>query len=221
MVRYEKDENRLQIAWGFDDALDGYFMSVTDNRLAWQEGSTNAVDEICRKISIESDGAFFNMNSYRFGGFGFKVSEDTIFAFMRRYGINPIEIERESLPEHTLSAFWPTGGTALEDRLDMGGKTPEIRLSPGYIKGRRSALEATIKKNKENFTRLPIMLARVDRTVEELAKIHKISILRGTATAQDLSKSVFFFGEDNEKKGLKECAHPDCRVPERDDEKFR
>ncbi|KAI8597917.1 hypothetical protein EDD21DRAFT_384101 [Dissophora ornata] len=93
MVRYEKNEGNIQIAWGHDEVQSGYFLSIADGRLMWEHEAGEDVNGICEKVSMDGGGSYFHMNSYRFGGFGHKVSEKTIFVFMRRYGIDPAKID--------------------------------------------------------------------------------------------------------------------------------
>ena len=42
---------------------------------------------------MDGGGKYFDLNTYRAGGFGHRVSEETMFTFMRRYGINPDNIK--------------------------------------------------------------------------------------------------------------------------------
>ncbi|KAF9356988.1 hypothetical protein BGX26_004408 [Mortierella sp. AD094] len=92
MRRYDKYEGHIHIAWSFDWKLDGYFMYVEDDRLEWKEGSSKEVDEICKKVAPDGGGWYIDLFTYRHGGFGYKVSEETMFTFMRRYRIDPTKI---------------------------------------------------------------------------------------------------------------------------------
>ncbi|KAG0242952.1 hypothetical protein BGW41_003117 [Actinomortierella wolfii] len=92
MVRYEKTRGPINVAWGYDEPLKGYFLTVTDYRLEWKEGATAEVNDIASKVGTSGEGNYFELNTYPVGGFGFKVSEETIFTYMRRYGINPDKI---------------------------------------------------------------------------------------------------------------------------------
>ncbi|KAG9063356.1 hypothetical protein KI688_004238 [Linnemannia hyalina] len=93
MVRHTKNLGAIHIAWGYDDACIGYFFTVYDDRLRWQTGQSSEVDSITEKVSMDGGGNYFDLNTYRIGGFGHKVSEKTMFTFMRRYGIDPDKIK--------------------------------------------------------------------------------------------------------------------------------
>ncbi|KAF9972753.1 hypothetical protein BGZ73_004055 [Actinomortierella ambigua] len=102
MVRHEKNIGLLLVAWGYDATLAGYYLSVTDRRLAWREEQSTEVEDIVYKVSSDGTGHFFDLHTYVSGGggggggrFGYKVSDDTIFTFMRRYGIDPAKIFSE------------------------------------------------------------------------------------------------------------------------------
>lgn len=99
MVRHEKLLGVIKVAWGYDEHLQGYFLSITDDRLAWREGQSTEVSKVVEKVSGDSGGTYFNLNSYPLGGFGHKVSTETMFTFMRRYGIDP-ETIRNLDPTH-------------------------------------------------------------------------------------------------------------------------
>ncbi|KAF9435249.1 hypothetical protein BGZ76_006626 [Entomortierella beljakovae] len=93
MVRYQITQGPITIAYGYDGAMVGYFLSVTDDRLGYQEGDSSQVNDICEKVSMDGGGGYFNLNTYVIGGFGYKVSKATIFTFMKRYGIDPTTID--------------------------------------------------------------------------------------------------------------------------------
>jgi hypothetical protein len=92
MVRHEKQEGPIHIAWGYDDGCIGYFLRVVDKRLAWDGDGTKEANEIAGKVAAHGGGSYFDLNTYRIGGFGHRVSEATIFTYMRRYGIDPTKI---------------------------------------------------------------------------------------------------------------------------------
>ncbi|KAF9126515.1 hypothetical protein BGX30_015218, partial [Mortierella sp. GBA39] len=56
-------------------------------------GQSSEVSSITEKVSMDGGGNYFDLNTYRIGGFGHRVSEKTMFTFMRRYGINPDKIK--------------------------------------------------------------------------------------------------------------------------------
>ncbi|KAG0224204.1 hypothetical protein BGX31_008155 [Mortierella sp. GBA43] len=92
MVRHEKREGSILIAWGYDGPCGGYFLSVTDKRLAWASDASEQVNEIAEKVFPDGGGSYFDLNTYTIGGFGYTVSQATIFTYMRRYGIDPNKI---------------------------------------------------------------------------------------------------------------------------------
>ncbi|KAG0266107.1 hypothetical protein DFQ27_000154 [Actinomortierella ambigua] len=96
MVRHEKELGPLHIAWGHDEPLNGYFLTLTDKSLAWRWGQSSEVDNIVYKVSGSGGGHYLGLNSYTFPGIGYRVSEATIFTFMRRYGIDPGKIFTEN-----------------------------------------------------------------------------------------------------------------------------
>ncbi|KAG0242951.1 hypothetical protein BGW41_003116 [Actinomortierella wolfii] len=95
MVRHEKTQGLVHIAWGYDDTLQGYFLAITDYRLSWMPGVGENVNEIANKVAPDGGGHYFDLNTYPHSGFGYKVSEEVIFTYMRRYGINPHRIGKE------------------------------------------------------------------------------------------------------------------------------
>ncbi|KAG0232834.1 hypothetical protein BGW42_007843 [Actinomortierella wolfii] len=95
MVRHEKTQGLIHIAWGYDDPLQGYFLTITDYRLSWMLGAGEKVNEIANKVSFDGGGHYLNLNTYPYFGFGYKVSEEVLFTYMRRYGINPHRIGKE------------------------------------------------------------------------------------------------------------------------------
>ncbi|KAG0016792.1 hypothetical protein BGZ81_011032, partial [Podila clonocystis] len=92
MVRHEKLLGTTKVAWGYDEPLQGYFLAITDDRLAWREGQSTEVSKVVEKVSQDSGGHYFDLHTYPVGGFGHKVTKETIFTFMRRYDIDPEKI---------------------------------------------------------------------------------------------------------------------------------
>ncbi|KAF9079462.1 hypothetical protein BGX23_003966 [Mortierella sp. AD031] len=92
MVRHEKNLGATHVAWGYDEGMQGYFLTITDNRLGWREGQSAEVTKVCEKISEDGGGHYLDLNTYPVTGFGHKVSKETMFTFMKRYGIDPEEI---------------------------------------------------------------------------------------------------------------------------------
>ncbi|KAF9913681.1 hypothetical protein BX616_009748 [Lobosporangium transversale] len=233
MVRHEMKEGNIKIAWGYDDGLLGYFLSVYDERLKWKGNSSEEVNSICEKVCSTGDGAYFDLNTYPFGGFGYKVSEKTMFAFMRRYGIDPTKVNH------------PTGGIEVNkgqdkkatsaptaaiphgvQRMNEEATTPEMRIDPNYIKHRETKLRDVLENTTPGQTRT-ICVKRFDRTIRNLAQEYDVSLMRGpmsnvlpTVSLDDFQKGkgagiTFYLSEEGCEVGFKECAHPDCCIPER------
>ncbi|KAG0045324.1 hypothetical protein BGZ83_009438 [Gryganskiella cystojenkinii] len=80
------------MSWGYDDNLEGYFFALTDTRLESERDQTDEVTKITEKVSESGGGNYFDLNSYPRYGFAHRVSEKTIFTFMRRFGIDPTKI---------------------------------------------------------------------------------------------------------------------------------
>lgn len=89
MVRHEKRLGVTDIAWGYDEQLQEYFLTIKDERLSWQERQSTEVNNIIEKVSLSQEGNYFELNTYLVGRFGHRISQETIFTFMRRYIIDP------------------------------------------------------------------------------------------------------------------------------------
>lgn len=98
--------------------MQGYFFSATDDRLSWQQGQTAEVEKIVEKVAGDGGGNYFDLHTYAVGGFGHKVSKETMFTFMRRYGIDPEKIGHEN-------ALDGVGGSTGEKECAH----PECRMS--------------------------------------------------------------------------------------------
>ncbi|KAF9112176.1 hypothetical protein BGX27_003838 [Mortierella sp. AM989] len=206
MVRFEKNEGHINIAWGHDEALSGYFLAVVDRRLSWDEEANSDVNKICKKVSGSGGGSYFNLNTYRFGGFGHKVSETTIFTFMKRYGIDPTTI----LPSQD-------GPIML---MHPGGETAEMRIDPTYIMQRRERIRKSFVNSNGGAVR--ILVARFDRTVAEISKEYNIPIVRGCLPPpKDLPYKCIYFHQAAFPNDFRECTHPDCCFPEKHNVKFQ
>ncbi|KAF8947319.1 hypothetical protein BGZ52_008008, partial [Haplosporangium bisporale] len=88
MVRHEK-RGSVNITWGYDEVLQGYFLSVKDECLESQLEQSAEVGKIVKEVYESGSGYYFQLHTYAVGGFGYKVSQPTMFTFMRRYGIDP------------------------------------------------------------------------------------------------------------------------------------
>ncbi|KAF9173193.1 hypothetical protein BGX21_005547 [Mortierella sp. AD011] len=211
MVRYERVDGDILIAWGFDEVQDGFFLSVTDKRLETRCESSDEVNDICEKVSMGGVGYYFHLNTYKFGGFGYKVSEETIFAFMLRY---KIEIAKMDLSERKVNASDSRYSTMV-----MGPVLPQ-HFSPDSVMKRRARLQKIIVGSVNQP--VPIVVARIDRTIKELSDQYNIPIVRkGLVPPQTLSSTIFFFAQDAYPQGFQVCSHPDCCLPERDEVKHK
>ncbi|KAG0001555.1 hypothetical protein BGZ79_004498 [Entomortierella chlamydospora] len=212
MVRYEKVEGDIHIAWGFDDALDGFFLSVVDKRLAWRSESSDDVNKICEKVAMDGGGSYFDLNTYKNGGgFGHRVSDETILAFMLRY---KIEISKMDLSKRKAEAS--DGGYST---MVMTPALPQ-HISPDSIMKRKARLQDAIVKSVNQP--MPIVVARIDRTITELSDQYNIPIVRkGLFPPQTLSSTIFFFAQDAYPQGFQVCSHPDCCLPEKDEVKHK
>ncbi|KFH68993.1 hypothetical protein MVEG_05795 [Podila verticillata NRRL 6337] len=83
MVRHEK-RGSVNITWGYDEVLQGYFLSVKDECLESQLEQSAEVGKIVKEVYESGSGYYFQLHTYAVGGFGYKVSQPTMFTFMRR-----------------------------------------------------------------------------------------------------------------------------------------
>lgn len=85
-ARFVIEEGPIEIAYGFDEFV-GYFLAVTDARLQFDHTCSQEVQEIGMKIGIgDEDGSYFDLHTGK-GGFGFKVSQETMAEYYRRYKV--------------------------------------------------------------------------------------------------------------------------------------
>ncbi|KAF9201719.1 hypothetical protein BGZ49_008072 [Haplosporangium sp. Z 27] len=205
MVRHEKIEGPLEISWGYDDALFGYFLSVVDKHLEWNSEASEEVNLISSKICEHGGGCYLELNTYPFDGFGYRVSKDTIFTYMKRYGIDPPKVRS-------------SGNTILH--VHGGDETPELRIDPDYINRQRARIEEAIKTSKNRP--VIIVLSRIDRTIQELSVKYDVPILRdGKEPPEEPLSTIFFLPQELYAKDFKQCVHPDCCIPERDEVKLK
>ncbi|KAG0258871.1 hypothetical protein BG011_003007 [Mortierella polycephala] len=197
MVRYEKNQGDINIAWGHDEAQSGYFLTIVDKRLQTQIEAGENVNQVCYKVSMDGGGSYFDFNTYRFGGFGHRVSEATIFTFMRRYGIDPTEIDAGQ----------------NKTKINVSQDSSESHIDPSCIKQRRAKFQKLFVESVDNPT--VVIVARIDRTITELCGHHNIPIVReGLFPPTNVTRTTIFFAYDAYPLGFKECGHPDCRLPE-------
>lgn len=94
MVRHEK-RGIIDSAWGYDESLQGYFLSVKDECLESQLEQSAEDRKIVEAVDESGSGYYFQLHTYAVAGFGYKVSQQAMFKFMRRYGIDPNTIRSQ------------------------------------------------------------------------------------------------------------------------------
>lgn len=94
MGRYTINQGDIKISYGYDQPLNGYFLSVIDQRLKWQPDASDDVNKICESVHTSGEGVIFDLNTYAMGGFGYKVSLPVMVEFMRRYGVEAEHLEK-------------------------------------------------------------------------------------------------------------------------------
>ncbi|KAL1924631.1 uncharacterized protein VTP21DRAFT_4285 [Calcarisporiella thermophila] len=87
MGRHTINQNQIEISYGYDEPLGGYFLSVVDKRLMWKPDMSNEVDEICNAVDMSGSGSYFDLNTYKTNGFGRNISKKAMLEFWKRYGI--------------------------------------------------------------------------------------------------------------------------------------
>ncbi|KAK0478835.1 hypothetical protein IW261DRAFT_1564903 [Armillaria novae-zelandiae] len=91
MTRYTIEQGSVAISYGTDH-MTGYFLSVVDQRLMWEQNASEAVNGIAKKVEPGGNGAYFDLHT-GMGGFGIRVSKEVIVEFMRRYGVPEDELK--------------------------------------------------------------------------------------------------------------------------------
>ena len=92
MPRYTIDGSPIHVAYGLDNSA-GIFLSVFDDRLAYDETASYAVNKVTESIGVkDGGGSYFDLHTGPIG-FGEKVSIATIVVFLKRYGIPEKHIE--------------------------------------------------------------------------------------------------------------------------------
>jgi hypothetical protein len=86
MGRHELDpKNSISVAYGHDHAT-GYFLSVTDHRLAWSSNASKAINAITEKVNPDGGGCYFDLHTGPMG-FGHKADVQTLAHFWGKYGV--------------------------------------------------------------------------------------------------------------------------------------
>ncbi|KAK7680584.1 hypothetical protein QCA50_016366 [Cerrena zonata] len=94
MGRATIKEGAIEIAYGWDH-ITGYFLSVTDKRLFVDQGASEDVNTVVRKVTNMA--GYFDLHTARMGGIGQTVLLKTILVFWKRYGVPETHIHRARL----------------------------------------------------------------------------------------------------------------------------
>ena len=89
MPRFEIKSSPISIAYGYDDIFVqcDYFLHVFDERLEWDKTASKEVNKITEMVGVQDGGgSYFHLHTGQIG-FGFKVTEKTMAAYMKRYGV--------------------------------------------------------------------------------------------------------------------------------------
>mmetsp|Transcript_5112 Transcript_5112/g.7909 ORF Transcript_5112/g.7909 Transcript_5112/m.7909 type:complete len:175 (-) Transcript_5112:62-586(-) len=89
--RFTIQQGSIRIAYGFDH-ISEYFLAVTDSRLKWDESASAEVNSVCEAVFESGEGSLFNIHT-GFGGFGRRVSRETMGEFWKRYSVRPEHVE--------------------------------------------------------------------------------------------------------------------------------
>ncbi|KAJ7598139.1 hypothetical protein C8J56DRAFT_848140 [Mycena floridula] len=89
MTRFTIIQGAIEVSYGLDD-ITGYFLSVVDTRLSWDDSATTPVvkksNEIREKIAADGGGSYFELQTGRMG-LGHQVDREVIAGFMKQYGV--------------------------------------------------------------------------------------------------------------------------------------
>ena len=78
--RYEIKQGPIQVAYGWD-CMNGYFLSVFDQRLECKSEGSKEANKISEKIGVgDGGGSYFDLHTGQ-NGYGFKVNNETLADF--------------------------------------------------------------------------------------------------------------------------------------------
>jgi hypothetical protein len=119
MPRYEIKGSQISVAYG-TDAMTGVFLSVYDSRLKYNETASEEVNSIASRIGAgDGGGCYFDLHT-GMGGFGHKVSLNTINTFMVRYGVE--QSQANSLCGGMIGGGAGKGGSGVGSGRGGGGQ---------------------------------------------------------------------------------------------------
>ena len=142
MPRFEIKGSPISIAYGFDDILIkcDYFLSVFDERLKWDEAASEEVNKITEMVGVkDGGGSYFDLHTGQIG-FGFKVTEKTMAAYMKRYGVPG---------EHVAAVLKSKPFGTQKNTKDKNNNTENLIESPSKDNTKTSAELCPICKQKE------------------------------------------------------------------------
>jgi hypothetical protein len=94
MLRFEIKGSPISVAYGVDFPLNNVFLSVTDERIAYDPDASDEVNETASSFCTVSDaGNYLDLHVGDFE-FGKKVSKQTMRVYMLCYGIPADEIDK-------------------------------------------------------------------------------------------------------------------------------
>jgi hypothetical protein len=98
MPRSELSQGDLLIAFGHDH-VSGYFLSVYDLRLRYNEDNSDELNTLGEQTSPDGSGCYLNVHTGS-GGFGSRVSIATMRDLWSRYRVSPegLQALSEGLP---------------------------------------------------------------------------------------------------------------------------
>jgi hypothetical protein len=95
MTRYtiEVEGSPISVAYGYDE-INGIFLAVTDERLAYDRNAAEPINQVIESIGLgDGGGSYFDLHTGDVG-FGQKVSESTMLVYLKRYGVSEKQIKQ-------------------------------------------------------------------------------------------------------------------------------
>lgn len=84
MGRHELKDGHIGIAYGWDHVT-GYFLTVLDNRISYQNNMPDTILKVVEKFDAEQSGRYVDMHTGPVG-YGHRVDVATMMYFWRQYG---------------------------------------------------------------------------------------------------------------------------------------
>ena len=102
-MRIEIPGDPISVVYGYD-GMAGVFLSVIDKRLAHNLDSSDEVNAVAESIGVgDGGGSYLNLHTGRHG-FGTKVDDNTMAAFLKRYDVTADRISE--LPLRITDVIW-------------------------------------------------------------------------------------------------------------------